>query len=310
MMTGRLYFSWLAGWVVGVGLLASCGAYAQKPAEDDYADEGREAARNIYENTEKAEKLGLIKKIVGGKRAPDNAFPWQVGLIKSTSANPYSGEFCGGSLVADEWVLTAAHCVKRRSEKDFYVIAGTNVLGKGGVRQEIMEIFYPKQDYNEVTFDYDVALLRLKVPLPLGPGIQPIRLMEPVEEGRIPPGTFLTVSGWGATVEDGDAVAVLQFVKIPLVRAEKSPSDKFAPYCNDLLSYDGQVTERMLCAGAPGKDSCQGDSGGPLVADLDGVAVQIGIVSWGKGCARPQKYGVYSRVSKLREWIDKTKNQK
>jgi secreted trypsin-like serine protease len=120
-------------------------------------------------------------------------------------------------------------------------------------------------------------------------------LLESSEENlALTTGQMLWVTGWGATNEGGLVVSRLNELSIPYVARET---------CNDPLSYNGQITESMICAGKAGRDSCQGDSGGPLIIKRNGSAQLVGIVSWGEGCARPGKFGVYTRVPKFVSWI-------
>jgi hypothetical protein len=143
-----------------------------------------------------------------------------------------------------------------------------------------------------------VALLRLATPASLAPtAVGTIGLVGPGDGALVVPGTMATVTGWGATAEGGAGSNALLEVAVPLVSNAT---------CNSPSSYNGAVTENMLCAGLPagGKDSCQGDSGGPLIVPNGGGWLQAGVVSWGYGCARPDWYGVYARVSRFKGWID------
>jgi secreted trypsin-like serine protease len=114
--------------------------------------------------------------------------------------------------------------------------------------------------------------------------------------GTLPVGPNVRVSGWGAISEGGPGSNQLLFVDVPVV----SNTD-----CNKPESYDGLVSDQMFCAGARdgGLDSCQGDSGGPVVSNVSGTNELVGVVSWGFGCARELKYGVYTRVTSVSQWI-------
>jgi secreted trypsin-like serine protease len=237
-------------------------------------------------------------KIVGGKVAPAGAYPWQVSLGISWAADPYRAHFCGGSVYSMTWIVTAAHCVEDTSPKDVIVSAGTNVLGKGGARRNVKRIIV-KSDYNSGTMDNDVALIELIDPLVLGENVKAVQLVGPADEptGVIPKAP-VTVVGWGATVEGGEKVRDLRYVEVPVL-------DRTT--CNRPLVYDNAITDNMLCAGvlAGGQDSCQGDSGGPLTINTTVDPRLAGIVSWGEGCARPNRPGVYTRVAKYTAWIEK-----
>jgi secreted trypsin-like serine protease len=242
---------------------------------------------------------GERPKIVGGKPAALGEYPWQVSLLVSWIADPTQAHFCGGSIHNSKWIVTAAHCLSGLPASDVHVAAGTNFLMPGILRINAAKLIVHK-DYNANTTDNDIALIELKSPLALGTTMQPIALLEPSAESTVlVKDQALTVTGWGATTEGGSAVKDLQEVDVPFVTRE---------VCNDPLSYNGQVTENMVCAGKAtgGIDSCQGDSGGPIVFRGTGSPPQlIGIVSWGEGCARPGKYGIYTRVARYSSWVSK-----
>ena len=227
--------------------------------------------------------------IVGGEPVPDIAdTPWQVALVSGGAAR---NQFCGGSLVAETWVLTAAHCVDNfavdMNPARLEVVAGTLEYASGGEQIGVTEIVV-HPNWNDDTMDHDAALLRLASPATLG---QPIDLMAGDDEA--PVGVNVRVSGWGATSEGGPGSDELLFVEVPVVSTDE---------CNAPESYDGAITEAMFCAGGRegGIDSCQGDSGGPV----DDGEKLVGVVSWGHGCARRLKYGVYTRVSTVSEWAN------
>jgi secreted trypsin-like serine protease len=146
-------------------------------------------------------------------------------------------------------------------------------------------------EYNRATNEHDIALVKLK-------SKASGRVIPRAEAAMtVPVGQELQVTGWVATSEGGGASKVLQKVDVRY-------ADTAA--CNAPEAYKGQITASMLCAGYPegGKDACQGDSGGPLVWRRPDGAFLPGVVSWGEGCARESKYGVYTRVSAYRDWID------
>lgn len=245
-------------------------------------------------------------QIVGGTLASTGEFPWQVALIYATNSNPYDGQFCGGSLIASQWVLTAAHCVVESGvvypPGAIDVVAGITKLSSGptnggtGQRLDVAEII-PHPNYNEVTVDSDLALLRLSTPATLNSTVSVIGLVDPENANLANPGVTATISGWGDITGNDNYPDDLFKVSVPIV------SDAT---CNAPASYNGEVTNNMFCAGlaAGGKDSCQGDSGGPLIVPSGGGWLQAGVVSWGIGCAQPDKYGVYTRVWNFKTWID------
>lgn len=250
-------------------------------------------------------------QIVGGTLASTGEFPWQVALVSATNSNPYDGQFCGGSLIAPQWVLTAAHCVFDidgiMTPGEIDVVAGIIKLSSGptnggtGQRLDVAEVI-PHPNYNEATTDSDLALLRLAAPASLNSNVAVIGLAGPADAALYAPGVTATVTGWGNTLGQPTPGGTsypddLYKVSVPIVSNTT---------CNAPGSYGGAVTDNMFCAGlaAGGKDSCQGDSGGPLIVPNGGGWLQAGIVSWGTGCAQPNYYGVYTRVWNFKTWID------
>lgn len=228
-------------------------------------------------------------RIVGGRDASIEEYPWQITLRRKASANAPFKHSCGGSILNENIILTAAHCVVNRVAKDYIVVAGTShKTGGDGVVTRVSKIVWHER-YNGSIYDNDVALLLLQSPLPLnGFSISPVSLGSEAPKA----GQVVTITGWGALVEGGVSPEILQSVDIPIVSNEEC-AVKYNP---------SPILDSMICAGIPvgGKDSCQGDSGGPLVIRN----VQYGIVSWGRGCARATHPGVYSSVANLKSWIE------
>ncbi|XP_055590614.1 trypsin 3A1-like [Uranotaenia lowii] len=222
-------------------------------------------------------------KIVGGFQIEIAEVPYQVSLQKNGRHN------CGGSIIADRWVLTAAHCVTNRDASLYTVRVGSTDRTDGGELIQVEEVI-PHESYNDATADFDFALLLLSEAIGYNDTVQAIELAA-VDE-VIEDGTMSIVSGWGATHNPEEDNQQLRATNVPTVNQQE---------CVEAYSKIGPVTEQMICAGykAGGQDSCQGDSGGPLA--IDGRLV--GVVSWGQGCAEPDLPGVYARVSAVREWI-------
>uniref|UniRef100_A0A8C6XNS2 Peptidase S1 domain-containing protein n=1 Tax=Naja naja TaxID=35670 RepID=A0A8C6XNS2_NAJNA len=230
-------------------------------------------------------------KIVGGYTCRRNSVPYQVSLN-------IGYHICGGSLIHDQWVLSAAHCFKSWPQGwDSKIPAmgfTTWLLGGGGhegdeqiIRAEKI-IVHPS--YNSWLLDHDIMLIKLVKPAELSKSVAPITL----GYGCPAVGTYCLVSGWGNTLSEGvNYPDFLQCLYAPILSDEECKA-----------AYPGQISENMVCVGylEGGKDSCQGDSGGPVACD----GFLQGIVSWGVGCALPGYPGVYTKVCKYVDWIHET----
>lgn len=235
-------------------------------------------------------------RIIGGEIAAEGSWP-------ATVALDMGGQFCGGTLVDRRWVVTAAHCVFTRngtriSNGDMRVLAGSVLLDSPDMQEIMVTNSYVHPQYNVLQLDYDIALLELAMEAELP--AEPISMNQDPDMPVVD--TLATVVGWGLTttdVTDPDygVVNELREVELPVVSNET---------CNAPQSYNGTITSTMLCAGYAdgGKDSCGGDSGGPLMVMQDGAWILSGVVSFGDGCAEPDKYGVYMRVSAFYDWLD------
>ncbi|XP_037808621.1 trypsin 5G1-like [Lucilia sericata] len=226
-------------------------------------------------------------RIIGGHVALEN-YPFVASILADTIFGSFHS--CGGSIINERTVLTAAHCLFYTTDSKLKVHVGekSRAVLEGEV-YDVEKIYYHEK-WNSVTQDYDVGLVRIVGSFTFGPLVQPIKLAGP--RYRIRDGSYATVLGWGFTdVKEQTAADYLMVAHVPIVKQTT---------CNRQMG--GLITKRMICAGfkSGGVDACQMDSGGPLVANNR----LIGIVSWGVSCAQPNKPGVYARVSELLPWIE------
>jgi len=268
----------------GLALPAAPRAAAQPALPDDLTTEQRERLEAVMADMAEAER-----RIVNGEPALPGEFPWAASIALER-ANGSLFSFCGGSLIADQWVVTAAHCQVIPSDR---ILLGRRDLTTGdGVVHSVVEVIQ-HPDYDADTSDSDIALVRIAP----ASSQEPIALVGP-DGAFSTPGDDFQVAGWGLLEEGGDASDVLMKVTVPVLDLT---------FCRVQYSAAGvAVTDNMLCAGQDGKDSCQGDSGGPgmvsdLACDRDRLA---GVVSFGIGCARPGFPGVYTRVANFLDWIE------
>ncbi|XP_041832992.1 ovochymase-1 isoform X2 [Melanotaenia boesemani] len=240
-------------------------------------------------------ELEIETRIIGGQEAWAHSWPWQVSLqLSSTSA-------CGGAIISPLWVVSAAHCFTRYKEESLWtVVAGKHDLDKlEEPEQQMVDVarIICHNEYNTRTKEGDVALLKLKRPLVFNQFVRPIDIwMSPLPEHL-----HCTTTGWGSTQENGPRVHRLQEVNVSILSSE---------VCNEY--YKGRITQSMFCAGKDegGVDACQGDSGGPLSCFTGTRHELAGLVSWGIGCGRARKPGVYSKVQQHINWISEIMNEK
>uniref|UniRef100_A0A2K6P0E3 trypsin n=1 Tax=Rhinopithecus roxellana TaxID=61622 RepID=A0A2K6P0E3_RHIRO len=220
-------------------------------------------------------------KIVGGYTCEENSVPYQVSLNSGY-------HFCGGSLICEQWVVSACHCYKphiqvRLGEHNINVLEGTEQFINAA-----KIICHP--DYNPTTLDNDIMLMKLSTPAVINDYVSTI----PLPTAPPAPGTECLISGWGNTLSSGaDYPDELQCLYAPVLTQAECEA-----------CYPGRITSNMFCVGflEGGKDSCQGDSGGPAVCNGE----LQGIVSWGYGCAQENKPGVYTKVYNYLTWIKNT----
>ncbi|XP_063077374.1 mite allergen Der f 3-like [Engraulis encrasicolus] len=253
-------------------------------------------------------QASLNTRIVGGQEAAVGAWPWQVSLTRN------GNHFCGGALINNEWVLTAAHCLNSNSALDgLSVRVSVRSLGNAdeGTTYQVDQIeLHPS--YNHTSYSHDIALVRLATSSSSSASsssiLRPIssfsNVLRPAclaaEGSTFNTGTSAWIAGWGST-QHGESLSspqTLREVEIPLV----DQSQCVAAY----RGYGISVTDNMLCAGllgTGGKDTCQGDSGGALVSKQGSVWLTMGVASFGVGCGEAQYPGVYTRVAPYESWI-------
>ncbi|XP_078502958.1 trypsin I-P1-like isoform X2 [Lissotriton helveticus] len=231
-------------------------------------------------------KVEDINDIVNGYNCPQKSKPWQVFLTYQTEEG---SSFCGGSLINQNWILSAAHCMG---------LPGTMVARLG--EQVLSEFDFTEQDiaavkqiqhpnYNPETLDNDIMLIKLAQPAQYNQYAQPI----PLPTSCVAAGTWCTVSGWGDTIPDVQNADNLQCLNVPIIASGQ---------CQQ--AYPAVYTDNMMCAGfmRGGQSTCYGDSGGPLVCN----GQLQGVVSFAKWCALKGYPSVFTKVCNYNDWISQT----
>ncbi|KAM3966657.1 chymotrypsin-2 [Aphomia sociella] len=219
-------------------------------------------------------------RIVGGEDAPEGGIPYQVSLRSLLNSH-----FCGGSILNNRWVLTAAHCTAGQSARSIRVVVGTNSLKSGGDYYSVESIIV-HDDYNSYLITNDVSLIKVSKDIKFSDKVQPIPLPDHDTEG----GANLLLTGWGRLSYPGLLPNRLQMINLTALSTER---------CQSLMNKINPVFDTQICSlTKSGEGACHGDSGGPLVED----GSVVGIVSWGMPCARGYP-DVYTRVFSFKDWI-------
>ncbi|XP_047471146.1 venom serine protease 34-like [Penaeus chinensis] len=230
-----------------------------------------------------------VPRIVGGEEATPGEYPWQALLDFGR------GVICGGSLIKNAWVLTAAHCFEETGATSVTVVLGEHdrsTTTDGVTQQFVSSNFIVHPNYDKRTQDNDIALVFLGQNAVFNERVRPICL---AQEADYVTGASTIVTGWGVEAfSTTTAKAKLQEVTLDLI----STSSCVALY------PDYTITDNMICTLTANKDACQGDSGGPLVTQTqDGSWAQLGVVSFGDECAKENSPGVYTKVANYYDWI-------
>ncbi|XP_017791571.1 PREDICTED: trypsin 3A1-like [Habropoda laboriosa] len=235
--------------------------------------------------------VGRKTRIVGGNMTSVYEYPWIVSMTKQGAF------YCAGSLITRRHVLTAAHCMEGFDKKNIKLVLADSDrprVDKNSITRRIKSVIM-HEDFHKYTFNNDIAILEMDRPVDVNGIVRTACL--PEDKAIDYTGATATVVGWGRTGETEPVSDELRKVNLPILSQEE---------CDQAGYQKNRITENMFCAGyLEGElDACSGDSGGPLhVKGTFGHLEVIGIISWGRGCARPKFPGIYTKLTNYLGWL-------
>jgi len=277
------------------------GKYKRNKKFDSWADEVTKMWKKVKRDSSCSCGVSSVERtrIVNGAEAEAHSYPWIVAMM--TGSGDY---YCGGSIISNEWILTAAHCVSgepNNPAKDMYVRVGDHDMTDKGDAPKAdtfqVDYYIHHRKYDEKTTNNDIALLKLKKKIDFkkySGTVLPVCLPDLPRKYY---GETVTVSGWGLLSDGGKAARKLQEVDLEIIWMKE---------CREDFHYKKTwISSKMMCTFKQNQDACQGDSGGPLIRvnPTTGRYEQVGVVSWGIGCASPKYPGVFVKLSHYLTWI-------
>ncbi|XP_028905544.1 complement factor D [Ornithorhynchus anatinus] len=225
-------------------------------------------------------------RILGGWEATPNLLPYMASLQQAGK------HVCGGFLISDQWVLSAAHCAEEMKDGELQVLLGAHSLSQPESSKHlyVVQAVIPHPDSHPDNNDHDLLLLKLAQKVTLSERVKPLAFQR--VDRDLQGGTLCQVAGWGFTNNLGKKPDKLQQVNLPIMPRA---------ICNLRQHYDNEITEKMMCTESRKKDTCKGDSGGPLVCN--GVAEAV-VTSGSRVCGNWKKPGIYTRIASYVSWID------